>query len=289
MNNNRETSIEAERMLEQAVEEILSTSGTTDTIEILTNQVTPTNQIIPPNPESILVSEETSRFSSAIWFEEIQKQNVILAGLGGIGSYVAYLLSRLQIGNLHLFDGDIVESANMSGQMYGHSVIGCNKTTACANNLLEFSSFYRYNLLSRYTESSIAGPIMICGFDNMQARKTFFNRWEDYCNNASRLDNLLFIDGRLAAEEFQIFCIKGNDFYHRNLYRERFLFSDREAEQTICSYKQTTHCANMIASFMVNLFVNHIANQCNPLMERPVPFYTMYDSERMFFKTDDML
>ena len=37
----------------------------------------------------------TSRFSSAPWFDEAQKLNVLIAGLGGIGSNVAYNIGRI--------------------------------------------------------------------------------------------------------------------------------------------------------------------------------------------------
>ena len=44
--------------------------------------------------------------------------------------------------------------------------------------------------------------------------------------------------------------------------------------------------ANMIASVMVNLFVNFVANQCKPLIERDLPFYTTYSAETMYYKTE---
>ena len=96
----------------------------------------------------------------------------------------------------------------------------------------------------------------------------------------------LFIDGRLAAEEFQVFAIQGNDTRAIEEYSSKWLFSDYEAEETICSYKQTTFMANMIASIMVNVFVNFVANECNPLMPRDVPFLTQYSADTMFFKVD---
>ena len=43
------------------------------------------HQEIPVNSQTITVDETTSRFSGAIWYEEIQKQTVTLAGVGGIG------------------------------------------------------------------------------------------------------------------------------------------------------------------------------------------------------------
>ena len=45
------------------------------------------HQEIPVNPQTITVDETTSRFSGAIWYEEIQKQTVTLAGVGGIGRF----------------------------------------------------------------------------------------------------------------------------------------------------------------------------------------------------------
>ena len=43
--------------------------------------------IIPENSGSLNIAEETSRFSGASWFDEIQKKTIILAGLGGIGRF----------------------------------------------------------------------------------------------------------------------------------------------------------------------------------------------------------
>ena len=45
------------------------------------------HQEIPVNSQTITVDETTSRFSGAIWYEEIQKQIVTLAGVGGIGRF----------------------------------------------------------------------------------------------------------------------------------------------------------------------------------------------------------
>lgn len=97
---------------------------------------------------------------------------------------------------------------------------------------------------------------------------------------------MLFIDGRLAAEEFQVFAIQGNDTRAMREYRSKWLFSDAVADETICSYKQTTFMANMIASVMVNLFVNFVANECNPIIDRDVPFMTQYSADTMYFKVE---
>lgn len=246
-------------------------------------------EVIPSNSESLLISEETSRFSSAIWFNKIQEQDILLAGVGGIGSFVGFLLSRMHPRTIRLYDGDSVEIGNLSGQLYSTESINNRKVDALAEIMGLFSNYYNiYTYSERFTEDCTPYKIMICGFDNMSARRTFYESWKGLVGNLADEDkeNCLYIDGRLAAEEFQVLCIQGNDTYHMNKYEHEWLFSDEEAEATQCSYKQTSFCANMIASVMVNLLVNFIANKCNPLIERAVPFFTYYDASQMFVKEE---
>ena len=256
---------------------------------ILDQAVEDAHQEIPTNSATLLVDETTSRFSSAIWYENIQKKTVILAGVGGIGSYVGFLLARMKPVSMFIYDDDIVESANMSGQLYGQSDLGRPKVSALAEMIRNYADYSSVFAISeRFTDESEASDIMICGFDNMAARKLFFDKWVNHVQSKPEEErkNCLFIDGRLAAEEFQVLCIKGDDEYNINRYNNEFLFSDAEADETICSYKQTTFCANMIASYMVNLFVNFCANQCEPLIDRDLPFLTTYNAETMYLKTE---
>lgn len=287
-------------MIEEAWAENMSYSTTVEGEEtgfelsgeeqaILDQAVEDAHQEIPANSATLLVDEATSRFSSAIWYENIQKKTVILAGVGGIGSYVGFLLARMKPASMFIYDDDIVEAVNMSGQLYGQSDLGRPKVSALAEMIRNYAGYSSVFAVSeRFTDESEASDIMICGFDNMAARKLFFNKWVSHVQSKPEEErkNCLFIDGRLAAEEFQVLCIKGDDEYNINRYNNEFLFSDAEAEETVCSYKQTTFCANMIASCMVNLFVNFCANQCEPLIDRDLPFLTTYNAETIYLKTE---
>lgn len=242
---------------------------------------------IPINSTSILVDEQTSRFSSAVWFDNVRSKNVTLAGLGGIGSYVAFLLSRIHVNQVYLYDDDIVEAGNMSGQLYQTNQVGKNKALATCDLMSSFSNYYDTTTFDeRFSSTSTPTDIMICGFDSMEARRIYYERWKQWVNARTDEDKkkCLFIDGRLAAESFQIFCIKGDDTYSMKRYETEWLFDDSEAEETICSYKQTSFIANMIGSFMVNLFVNFCANECNPLIPRDLPFFTEYTAETCYLK-----
>ena len=242
---------------------------------------------IPKNSETLLISEETSRFNSAIWFDKTRKQDVTIAGLGGIGSYVVFMLSRLDVNTMTLYDPDKVERVNLSGQLYNSNQIGDYKVDAAANMIANYSNYY--SLVAKHEkldENSMISKVTICGFDNMKARKDAFRNWTNFVARLPEEERgeCLFIDGRLAAEELQVFCIKGDDTDGERRY-EPYLFSDSQAAPTVCSYKQTTFMANMIGSIIVNLFINFVANQCNPLIDRDLPFYTEYNAETMYFKT----
>lgn len=73
-------------------------------------------------------------------------------------------------------------------------------------------------------------------------------------------------------------------------YEKDWLFSDEEAETTLCSYKQTSFMANMIGSIITNLFVNFCANDIEgdskPMIERDLPFLTEYNATMMMFNTE---
>lgn len=243
---------------------------------------------LPENSRSIEVVETTSRFSSALWFNIVQQQDIILAGLGGIGSYVAFLLGRVRPRKLVMFDSDIVEIGNMSGQMFTSNDVGEYKVRAAFEKLNSYSNYYARYVTLRYSSSSETTNIMICGFDNMEARKVFYENWKRHVSYMpqSEKGKCLFIDGRLAAESFQVFCIKGDDTYYQEVYERDWLFSGDEADATVCSYKQTSYMANMIASIMNNLFINFCANQADPLFPRDVPFLTSYEGDMMYFKTE---
>lgn len=248
----------------------------------------PTSTPLPLNSPSLLVDEATTRFSGASWFDEIQKSRVIIAGIGGIGSNVAFQLARMAPANITLYDEDIVERVNMAGQLYSTNDIGQRKVDAIASMISVYTLAKQVNAVpSKFTDNTEAGDIMICGFDNMAARKIFYNSWKRHMQTLTpdSRTKCLFLDGRLSIDTLQIFCIQGNDKVSMDRYETEFLFSDFQAEHTICSMKQTTYLACMIGSLMVNLFTNFIANSLNPIIPYDLPFFTEYDSPNMLFKT----
>lgn len=247
------------------------------------------NAKIPLNSPTLLVDESTTRFSGAEWFNEIQKARIIVAGIGGIGSNVAFQLARMIPANLTLYDDDTVEMVNMAGQLFSSKDIGEAKVNAIANMIYNYTSMKQvFTIKDKFTSDKEAGDIMICGFDNMRARATFFSSWVGHLKDKTEEERkkCLYLDGRLSIDTLQILCITGDDHYNIDRYKKEFLFSDSMADATVCSMKQTTYLACMIGSLMVNLFTNFIANSLNPIIPYDLPFFTEYDAQNMLFKTE---
>jgi hypothetical protein len=243
---------------------------------------------IPENSATLLHSESTARFSGAEWFETIEGKDILIAGVGGIGSWLTLLIARLNPNSIDLYDADRVEAVNMAGQFYDVGSVGQRKVDALNTLIGNFCNYYRANSFGQeFTRGSLGSNIMLCGFDSMRARRAFYYTWKYRVSllEENERKQCLFLDGRMSAEEFQIFCIQGDDSFSMERYEEKWLFSDSEAEQAPCSYKQTSYCANMIASFMTNLLINFITNSTNPIIPRDLPFFTSYNAITMYLKT----
>lgn len=228
------------------------------------------------------VEPQFGRVKGASWFPLLYKKDVLVLGQGGIGSWTSLLLSRIGC-TLHMFDMDSYEDHNMTGQVVPFESIGLNKARAMSMVINKFSPSCKTSYYpERYEADSFAGEIMICGFDNMVARKVAFNNWKAQLMGMPIADraNYFFQDGRLLAEQLQIFNIPGGDDDRIKRYEDEFLFSDEEVQEADCTFKQTSHCAAMIASHMVGFLTNWVSNvervKAGDKGFRSVPFFYQY-------------
>ena len=228
----------------------------------------------------------TSRFSGAEWYNEVKLLDITIAGIGGIGSWLSFLIARLKPLNITLFDNDVVNVANLAGQLF--SMTDCDKFKV--DVMRDKISCYSDYSVCTHNElyNTFTTNVMLCGFDNMSARKKYFDSWKCHVRLQPeyRQSNCLFVDGRLGLEEFQVFAIRGDEDELMKEYEEKFLFDDSEAEQIPCSMKQTSFMASAIASVMTNIVVNFATNLDKPMDVRPMPFLTIYNATtmRMEFK-----
>ena len=273
--------VEQEERVTESSNSILSEEDEAFLNKVIENQ----HLEIPPIAE--IAHDETVRFSGAEWFNKIQEKVIIIGGAGGISSNTIFQLARVHPNSIYIFDDDTVEEVNLAGQMFSNDSVGKKKVDAIANIVKDFCRYESvFAIPERYTEDSFTADIMICGFDNMKARKVFFNNWCKHVDEQKDKSKCLFIDARLSFDTLQVFTITGDDEFNKTRYEKEFLFSDEEADETICSLKQTTFMACMIASFIVNNVVNFCANEIAPMIKQ-LPFFIEYDSNLMYLKESE--
>ncbi|MGU3376770.1 tRNA threonylcarbamoyladenosine dehydratase [Chryseobacterium sp. M5A1_1a] len=72
--------------------------------------------------------------------EKLIKANVLVVGLGGVGSFAAEFLARAGVGNMTIVDGDTVDITNINRQLPAlHSTIGKHKVEVVAERLLDIN------------------------------------------------------------------------------------------------------------------------------------------------------
>ena len=228
----------------------------------------------------------SSRFKDAPWFPK-EETNVIVGGAGGIGSWLTLLLSRAGFYPV-VYDFDVLEGHNLAGQLYTQkdAEIGALKVDALKGLCKHFADTDITVMAEKYTKDSMTHNYVFSAFDNMQARKDMFAAWKEYVKewedfkgiaDAAHIPNIslsepIFIDGRLTAEQMQIFCVTPDKIEEY----EKHLFDDSEVEDAPCTMKQTSHSAAMIASHMVGFFTNHMTNNAVKDKDRTVPFFWEY-------------
>ena len=223
-----------------------------------------------------------SRFSDAPWMKNIQEQIVVIGGAGGIGSWLTLLLSRMGP-EIVVYDFDKIEEHNIGGQWFKKGDIGSTKVSALRNNVRDFSNIDVSAMNEKVTDETLVSAYCFSAFDNMEARKDLFNAWKKANKDNP---NALFIDGRLAAEQWEIYCIRNTPediAYYEN---PEILFEDSEIPDAPCTMKQTSHFAAQIASFMSEFFTNHLTNVNSGELERRLPKKVSYIGQLNIFKSE---
>lgn len=72
--------------------------------------------------------------------EQLKNANILVVGLGGVGSFAAEFLARAGVGKLTLVDGDTVDITNVNRQLPAlHSTVGKNKVEVVSARLMDIN------------------------------------------------------------------------------------------------------------------------------------------------------
>lgn len=207
-----------------------------------------------------------ARFKDAPWINE--HPSILIAGLGGIGSNTAYCLTKTVNADYFFVDFDRVDYLNVGSQFFGASDVGKLKVDAVQDTMKHFlrDQCPQIDSLAATITPNVEIPdeitVYISAFDNMKARKALFELWK---KNPYRE---LFIDGRLRANYYQVFTVIPG----REEEYEKTLFEDSEADDGMCTFKQTTYFGMLIGARITHMVVNFLSNRAMKEDIHSLPF-----------------
>lgn len=84
--------------------------------------------------------ERTELLIKSEGLEKLQNANILLVGLGGVGSFAGEFLARAGVGNLTIVDGDTVDITNINRQLPAlHSTINKHKVEVVAQRIKDIN------------------------------------------------------------------------------------------------------------------------------------------------------
>lgn len=137
-------------------------------------------------PRDVLESMMTARHSPGV-FQKVKQARVGIAGLGGLGSHIAFALARTGVGHLHLVDFDTVEPSNLNRQCYRVRDLGKPKTQALAEQLMEVNPYLSISTdCVRVTADNAAAlfaddPLLCEALDAPDAKATLIDAVLSHC------------------------------------------------------------------------------------------------------------
>lgn len=92
----------------------------------------------------------------------LRAAHVLVAGLGGVGSYVAEALGRAGVGRLTLLDHDVVTPSNLNRQLVAlHSTLGASKVAVMAARLRDIDPTLELTLMEEFLRPTAAKGLII--------------------------------------------------------------------------------------------------------------------------------
>jgi len=98
--------------------------------------------------------------------EQLRQANVLVVGLGGVGSFAAEFLCRSGIGNMTIVDGDVVDASNKNRQLPAlNSTIGKPKAVVMAERMLDINPELNLKVVQAFQQPDYMAALVRDGFD----------------------------------------------------------------------------------------------------------------------------
>ena len=97
---------------------------------------------------------------------KLQKSNVLIVGLGGVGSFAAEFIARAGVGKMTIVDGDVVDITNINRQLPAlHSTVGKPKIEIVGSRLMDINPELKLTQVQEFLSPERAFEIVTDEFD----------------------------------------------------------------------------------------------------------------------------
>lgn len=98
--------------------------------------------------------------------KKLQNANILIVGLGGVGSFVAEFIARAGVGKITIVDGDAFDETNKNRQLPAlNSTVGKSKTTVIAERLKDINPDLELTVLEEFLSPERAFEIVSQEYD----------------------------------------------------------------------------------------------------------------------------
>lgn len=85
--------------------------------------------------------------------QQLYNKNILIVGLGGVGSFAAEFLARAGIGNLTIVDGDVVDITNINRQLPAlHSTVKLSKAELMAQRIRDINPQINLTTINQFLQ-----------------------------------------------------------------------------------------------------------------------------------------
>lgn len=98
--------------------------------------------------------------------EKLKNTNILIVGMGGVGSFAAEFIARAGVGSMTIVDGDVVDITNKNRQLPAlSSTVGTSKVAVMAKRLLDINPTLNLTVLNEFISPDRAFEIVDNRFD----------------------------------------------------------------------------------------------------------------------------
>ncbi len=110
--------------------------------------------------------QRTELLLGAVALEKLQHMNILVIGLGGVGSFAAEFLVRAGVGHMTIVDGDTVDLTNTNRQLPAlHSTVGQPKTTVMAARMRDINPNLDLTVIEQFLTPDALDELITERFD----------------------------------------------------------------------------------------------------------------------------